>query len=115
MMSASLWLNILVLIPVCLGLLLDRSQMQPVFGPRTTAREILLCIYLCILAGSIWLLIQLFGENVESATYQSLTTLLIGQIVYKLLSVILVRDKTTPVIWFNLGIALFHATTLWMN
>jgi len=48
MIEASLILNIIVLIPVCLGLLLNLQGMVSVFGTATTAREILLCMYFSI-------------------------------------------------------------------
>lgn len=48
MVLASLWINILVLIPICAGLVLNHSSMAPVFGEKTTARQILLSMYLTL-------------------------------------------------------------------
>lgn len=106
MILASLIINIVVLVPVCLGLLLQRSDMDQVFGERSTAREILLSIYLVILVSSTYLLFN----------YQTTTTfvlaLLSGQVGYKVVSFVLIKNKKTPVLWFNLFIALFHSATL---
>jgi hypothetical protein len=107
MIYASLILNILVLLPVTAGLLLNLEKMHPVFGPKTTAREILLCLYLTILLGSVLLLF--LGPHY----LDYVRALLLSQIVYKVMSVILVADKKTPVIWFNLAIAVFHGFTLY--
>ena len=106
MIIASLSINILVLIPVCAGLLLRLPQFDQVFGKDTTARQILLCMYLGILAlsGSILFLPENFSAY--------LIPLLSLQVFYKLLSVILIKNKRTPVLWFNLVIAVFHSATL---
>ncbi len=108
MIQASLILNIVVLVPVILGLILNVEKMAPVFGARTTARDILLCLYVTILLASGLLLFA------QSSPIDFVTALLMGQVFYKLLSIILVRDKKTPVIWFNLAIAIFHLCTLRM-
>jgi hypothetical protein len=108
MILASLWINILVLVPVCTGLILNLPSMNSVFGHKTTARQILLCMYLTILAASIALIALKFQPP---AFVQALLSM---QIVYKLLSVALISDKRTPVLWFNLVIAIFHSTTLFL-
>jgi hypothetical protein len=56
MITASLVLNIMVLIPVCFALIMNVEEMQKVAGIFTPARGILLAIYLTILTGSILLL-----------------------------------------------------------
>jgi hypothetical protein len=108
MILASLWINILVLVPICAGLILNLASMNAVFGPKTTARQILLCMYLTILAASIALLALKFQPQ---AFVQALFSM---QIAYKLLSVVIISDKKTPVLWFNLVIAIFHSTTLFL-
>lgn len=106
MILASLWINIFVLVPICTSLILNLASMNAVFGLKTTARQILLCMYLTILAASIALLaLKLQPQAFVQA-------LLSTQIAYKLLSVVLISDKKTPVLWFNLVIAVFHSTTL---
>jgi hypothetical protein len=84
----SLLLNILVLIPVCSGLLLKANWSVDSYGIDTPARGILLSIYLAILIFSAVLL-------------------------YKLISPILVATMTNPVIISNIFIALFHAYSVW--
>jgi hypothetical protein len=108
MISASLWINILVLAPICIGLILNKDSLNAVFGYKTTARQILLCMYLTILAASI----SLLALKLEPRAF--VQALLAMQIAYKLLSVVLISDKKTPVLWFNLVIAIFHSTTLFL-
>ena len=48
----SLLLNIAVLVPVCVGLITDANWSQVGYGEMTTARSILLSIYLSILLAS---------------------------------------------------------------
>lgn len=109
MILTSLWINILVLIPVCTGLLLNHTSMLTVFGQKTTARQILLCIYLTILGASIALLTS------KSLPFEFVQALLCMQIGYKLLSVVFISDRKTPVLWFNLVIAIFHVVTLFFT
>jgi hypothetical protein len=104
MLLISLWLNILVLVPVCLSLLLDRPQMAAVYGPRTQARSILVALYLALLAASGALLIY-------PDTHASKALLGI-QVFYKLLTPITVGDASNQVVLSNVAIALFHAATL---
>ena len=109
MVTASLLINILVLIPVCSGLLFKVSRFDLVFGIDSTARQILSCIYLAILAFS--LAILMFPENISAF----LVPLLSLQVFYKLTSVVVIKDKKTPVLWFNLVIAVFHSMTLFFS
>ena len=97
----SLILNILVLIPVCSGLLLKANWAMDSYGIETPARGILLSIYLAILIFSALLLFRFDPKFVMA--------LLSVQILYKLLSPILVGTLTNPVIISNIFIALFHS------
>ena len=106
MIFLSYVLNIIVLIPVCAGLLISHPRMDPVFGARSTAREILTCMYLTILFVSSICLIR---GDMSVSTAQSLFGF---QIMYKLLTLIVIRNKKAPVYWFNGAIALFHGVTL---
>jgi hypothetical protein len=101
----SLALNILVLIPVCSGLLLKANWALDSYGIETPARGILLSIYLTILIFSAALLFKFDAKMVIA--------LLSVQIIYKLLSPIMVGTWTNPVIISNLFIALFHAYSVW--
>lgn len=101
----SLALNILVLIPVCSGLLFKANWVLDSFGIETPARGILLSIYLTILIFSAVLLFKFDAKMVIA--------LLSVQIIYKLLSPIMVGTLTNPVIISNLFIALFHTFSVW--
>jgi hypothetical protein len=102
--TLSLALNVLVLVPVTIGLVRDGVGMRDVFGPRTPARGILLSIYLAILFGSIGLLI--LGDPKRASVLLAL------QVVYKLTTPITVGSPKNPVVLSNLGIAAFHVFTL---
>jgi len=101
----SLVLNVVVLIPVCSGLLVKSNWIIDSFGIESPARGILLSIYLAILIFSIVLLFKFDPKFVLA--------LLSVQIVYKLLSPIMVGTVTNPVIISNIFIALFHSYSVW--
>ena len=101
----SLILNILVLIPVCTSLLLKFSWVNDSLGIESPARGILLSIYLSILICSALLLFKFDPKFVMA--------LLLVQVVYKVLSPIMVGTLTNPVIISNLFIALFHSYSIW--
>ncbi|MHA8091155.1 hypothetical protein V7S78_01435 [Aquirufa regiilacus] len=101
----SLALNILVLIPVCSGLLFKADWAAESYGTETPARGILLAIYLTILIFSAVLLVKFDAKMVMA--------LLMVQIVYKVLSPMMVGTLTNPVIISNLIIAAFHAVSVW--
>lgn len=101
----SLALNILVLIPVCSGLLFKADWAAESYGTETPARGILLAIYLTILIFSAVLLVKFDAKMVMA--------LLMVQIVYKVLSPMMVGTLTNPVIISNLFIAAFHAVSVW--
>ena len=101
----SLVLNVLVLIPVCSGILLKANWAVDSYGVETPARGILLSIYLSILIFSAVLLFKFDPKFVMA--------LLSVQIIYKLLSPIMVGTFTNPVIISNLFIALFHSYSVW--
>jgi len=101
----SLLLNILVLIPVCSGLLLKANWVVESYGIETSARSILLSIYLAILIFSAVLLFRFDPKMVIA--------LLSVQIIYKFLSPIMVGTLTNPVIISNIFIAVFHSYSVW--
>jgi hypothetical protein len=100
----SLVLNILVLIPVCTGLFLKANWAVDSYGIETPARGILLSIYLAILLFSAVLLLKFDPKFVMA--------LLSVQVVYKVLSPIMVGTLSNSVIISNLLIALFHAYSI---
>ena len=107
MLTLSLLLNIIVLIPVCIGLATHADGIQIGFGEATPARGILLSVYLSILASSASLLV--FRDPKLTAA------LLLLQIVYKLTTPITAGTFHNPVVISNLGIAVFHSVTLFIT
>ena len=103
--------NVLILVPIVAGLALRVQRLDWVFGPDTTARQILLCLYATILvasAGALWA-----GPGAWSVP---LAWGLFGaQVLYKTLSLVVIRDKRVPVYWFNLCVAALHVLTLSQN
>lgn len=105
MITASLILNIAVLIPVCLALITNNAKMQKTAGIFTPARGILLAIYLTILLASFLLL---FFPDAKMVC-----TLLCMQIVYKTLTPFTVKTIRNPIVISNLFIAAFHLATVY--
>lgn len=105
MILASLGLNILVLVPVCFGLLTNAPWVMSVYGPDTAARSILLSVYIAILIGSAGLLVRPIPAMV--------VTLLLVQIIYKVTTPFTVGSVANPVVISNLAIAAFHCVTVW--
>lgn len=103
MITLSLLLNILVLIPVCLGLMTDAAWARETYGENSPARGILLSIYLAILLVSVALLFV--GQPFAVAA------LLLIQIVYKLTTPFTVGTIRNPVVISNILIAMFHTAT----
>lgn len=104
MITASLILNIVVLIPVCIAFIGDFEKMQKTAGIFTPARGILLAMYITILVAS---LLLMFFQNSTLAF-----ALFFMQIVYKFLSPITVRTLKNPIVISNLLIASFHLITV---
>jgi hypothetical protein len=105
MVTASLLLNSIVLIPVCIALLLNNKKMEYAAGIFTPARGIILAIYLTILLASIALLF--YPDN------KFALGLFIIQIVYKVLSPLTVKTIKNPIVISNLFIAAFHLATIY--
>ena len=100
----ALILNILVLVPVCAGLLTDAAWTLRGYGAESDARNILLAIYLAILAASVALLLR--------PDRRAIFTLLALQVFYKLLTPLTTGALTNPVVLSNVAIALFHLAAL---
>jgi hypothetical protein len=103
-LTTSLLVNVFVLVPVTGVLLLNRRPAVETWGERQPGRQILLAVYLSILALSIALLI--IGEPRMAAG------LLLAQIVYKVLTPFTVGSLRHPVVISNLAIAALHAVTV---
>jgi hypothetical protein len=104
MIRLSLLLNIAVLIPVCIGLLVDAFWVAHGFGAETAARGILLSIYGAILVVSMALL---FTQEV-----MLVAPLLLVQVIYKLTTPFTVGSLSNPVVISNIVIAAVHLGTL---
>jgi hypothetical protein len=104
MILVSLWLNLFVLAPVCLGLLVNAGWALESFGAPTPARGILLSIYLAIGVVSAYLL--------RKRDARLVAPLLLVQVVYKVTTPFTVGTLANPVVISNLLIAAVHAVTL---
>lgn len=104
MIRLSLLLNIAVLIPVCLGLLLDAAWVVHAYGTASAARGILLSVYGAILIVSTVLLLRQEAMLVAP--------LLLVQVVYKLTTPLTVGSLQNPVVISNIVIAAVHLATL---
>jgi hypothetical protein len=106
MIFASLGLNIIVLVPVCLGLFNKADWTLAAYGPEAPARSILLSVYLAILICSAGLMVKPVPAMVAA--------LLLVQIIYKLTTPFTVGSFDNPVVISNLAISFFHGLTLWV-
>jgi len=104
MILASLLTNAVVLIPVCLGLLMDASWVIDVYGQASPARAMLLSVYGSILIYSMVLLFKPEPTVVGP--------LLLVQVLYKLTTPFTVGSFTNPVVITNIIIATLHLATL---
>ena len=104
MIRLSLGLNVLVLIPIVIGLTLGSPRIDKVWGEFTEARGILASMYLAILVLSAFLLIKTIPVFV--------IPLLATQIIYKVTTPLTVGTLLNPVVISNLGIAVLHLATL---
>ena len=106
MILISLIVNVLVLIPVCIGLIGDVPRVSSVYGDYSPARGILLSVYSSILLVSIALLFKPLPILVAP--------LLLVQILYKLTTPFTVGSITNPVVISNLLVAVLHLITLYL-
>lgn len=106
MITASLILNIVVLLPVCFFILTNNKRLVKTLGEFTPARGILLAMYITILLSS---LVLLFLPDMKL-----ILALFILQIIYKLLSPFTVKTLKNPVVISNIFIAIFHLITIYM-
>ena len=104
MIKLSLVLNIIVLLPVCAGLIADADWVVESYGAFTAARGILLAIYLAIGLVSALLL--------RASEPKAVAALLSAQVIYKLITPVTVGTLFNPVVASNLFIAAFHTVTL---
>lgn len=105
MITSSLILNIVVLVLVCTGLIMDSERVQKSAGKFTPARGVLLAMYLTIAIASAALLLVQDPKLVFA--------LLFMQIVYKLLTPVTVKTIKNPIVISNILIAVFHLVTVY--
>jgi hypothetical protein len=104
MIVLSLLVNVVVLVPVCAGLLANTSWTTSVYGEATPARAILLSVYMAIGLCSVLLLIRREPKTVAA--------LLLVQVFYKVTTPLTVGAITNPVVVSNLLVAVVHTATL---
>ncbi len=104
MITISLLLNIVVLVPVCAGMVMNAQWARQSDGEKSPARGILLSIYFSITLTSLLLLAV---SRPEAAA-----ALLFVQIIYKVTTPFTVGTFKNPVVISNLLIAGFHIVTL---
>lgn len=83
------------------------ERMVKVFGENTAGRQILACLYLSI---AIFSVVGLFNSEYF---YKIALFLFPFQILYKLLTLISVKDKKNPVPYVNLAISILHLFSVW--
>jgi hypothetical protein len=102
-----------VLVPVVGSLAARAPWVARAWGDRTPARDILLAIYIAILAASIALLAVVAATGPSVAIEAAAVSLFAVQIVYKVLTAVTVRNALrNPVVLSNLGIAAVHGVTV---
>ncbi|MEL7132613.1 MAG: hypothetical protein AAGK77_09380 [Pseudomonadota bacterium] len=107
MLVAPLLLNLLILVPVILGLL--SSGLDDAFGPDTDARRILTCIYIAIALVSAALVVL---HAVGHAWAVPMTFALFAvQITYKLATVVAV-GLASPVVQTNLVVVVVQLSVI---
>jgi hypothetical protein len=104
MITFSLLLNFVVLVPVCGGLMTNANWARGSYGENTPARGILLSVYIAM--GCISLMLLAVRDP------RAVAALLLVQVMYKFTTPLTVGKITNPVVISNLGIAAFHVVTL---
>jgi hypothetical protein len=89
-------------------LFLNRSKrVVRAFGPNTSSRQILSCLYLSIaILSGVGLLRRDYFLAIAPVLFPM-------QIVYKLLTLVAVKDRKNPVPYANLVISVLHLFSLW--
>lgn len=83
------------------------SRITNVFGENTAARQILSCLYLSIaMLSTVAMVDQRYFMGIAAVLFPM-------QIIYKLMTLIAVKDKKNPVPYANLAISIVHAISMW--
>lgn len=109
---ASLVVNVIVAgffgVVLAFGLTRIVPHADEVFGPDSPSRRILSCLYLAIA------LVSIAGLAIPQFRLPIVFVLFPLQIIYKLLTLVIVRDLRNPVPWSNLAISALHGVSLWL-
>jgi len=89
--------------------LVNKTLHTKIYGMDNTSRQILSSLYLAIAIISILALIN------ENYLKNIVLVLFPFQIIYKILSVFLIVDKKSPVLWSNLIIGTYLSLVLYLN
>ena len=104
LITISLLVNVVVLIPVCFGLITDAAWAQAVYGPLSAGRSILLSVYLAI--GFVSAVLLFIRDP------RFVAALLVVQVAYKVTTPLTVGAISNPAVISNLLIATLHTLTL---
>ena len=110
MLTLSLIVNLLVLIPLCFALMTGSASMDAAYGPASPARGILTSVYLAILLMSAVCLAMIILTDMQTAITWALPLLMV-QIIYKALTGPMVGFGH-PVVQANLAITALHVVTV---
>jgi len=109
---ASLVVNVVVAgffgVVLAFGLTRILPHADAVFGPDSPSRRILSCLYLAIAIVSVVAIV------LPQYRLPIVLVLFPLQIIYKLLTLVIVRDFRNPVPWSNLAISVLHGVSLWL-
>jgi hypothetical protein len=83
------------------------GRLVRVYGPNTPSRQILSCLYLSIA------IVSVVGLAHRDSYRKVAPVLFPMQIVYKLLTLIAVKDRQNPVPYANFAISILHGFSLW--
>ncbi len=111
MLILSFAVNLLVLVPLLSAFAANPAGLDPVFGPDTDARRILVCLYATLALASVTGLV-LWGLGAQDAARTLGLVLFSVQIAYKLMTVPAV-GLASPVVLTNLAVVGVHAVTLY--
>jgi len=100
-------INVLIAGLMAILLMTNERHMKKVFGDDTPARQILSSLYMAIAVASFVALI------VPNYSISIALVLFPIQILYKLSTLLTVSSKNNPVIWWNFGISILHAVSLY--
>jgi hypothetical protein len=102
--KVSLIVNIIVLTVVCFGIISGAKWISYGYGSDQPSLRILLSVYLAILISSIILLLRPSSHFIFA--------LLCLQVIYKLLSPLVVGVYSNPVVLSNICVALLHVVSM---